>query len=152
MHRLLALLFTVALGLTLAACAAPSGRVLTEAGGDGTDILGTWQIIALWDSGREAPADVVADFQMIFTPDAVRYELGGTVMSATYSLNPAAEPKQIDLYPEGRGTWHGIYALSGDTLKIVTPDTADPAASERSTAFESVAGSDNDWYAILTRR
>ena len=152
MHRLPIFTLAIALSLTSAACSAQTGRTLTDASSDAEDIVGTWQIVALWDSGREAPANVIADFQLSFTADTLVYDLGSTVMNATYRLDPTADPNQIDIQIEGRGTWHGIYALSGDTLKIVTPDSFDASESARSTAFESRAGSANDWYAILTRR
>lgn len=147
-----ALSLTIALCLMLAACTAPSSTVLTDTASDAERINGTWQIIALWDSGRAAPAEAIADFQMTFTADAVVYDLDGVVIEATYRLHPDSNPKGIDIQPEGRGVWRGIYALSGDTLKIVVPDGIEPEEGVRSTAFESVDGSVNDWYAMLTRR
>jgi thiol-disulfide isomerase/thioredoxin len=77
------------------------------------------------------------------------------VFFCKFTLDPAAQPKAIDLIPEegpAKGkTLRGIYSLEGDVLKIcyVSPNTPEPEKKPRPSEFAAGKGSG---YVLLVFR
>jgi len=112
-----------------------------------TSIQGSWQIVALQDGGRTAPAEAIEGAEWVITRDLIVQKAGGQTLELSYTLDPSNAPKWIDLKAEGR-TMLGIYKLEGKTLTVCFSEAR---GAERSTAFESQPESVNDVLIVLTR-
>jgi len=110
-------------------------------------IQGNWQIVALQDGGRTAPAEVLEGAEWVITGDLIVQRAGGQTLELSYTLDPSKIPEWIDLKAEGR-TMLGIYKLDGDTLTVCFSEAR---GAERSTAFESKLESVNDVLIVLRR-
>ncbi len=110
-------------------------------------IQGTWQIVALQDGGRTAPAEALEGAEWIVARDVIVQKAGGQTLELSYTLDPSKSPTWIDLKAEGR-TMLGITKLEGDTLMVCFSEAR---GAERSTAFESQPESVNDVLIVLRR-
>ena len=123
-----------------------------EAQRDHEKIRGTWKVVSAQDSGRDAPDEAIKNLKWIITKDKITYKLGAKNTALSFVLDPAKNPKWIDLTEVVEGEEVkpsvGIYELKGDDLKICYPEAGNV---ERSTAFESKADSVNDIFIILKR-
>jgi uncharacterized protein (TIGR03067 family) len=94
---------------------------------------GTWRVTSFVSDGTGAPPEVVGKMSRVVEGDHVVWKRDGTSFAGTIvELDPAAEPKAIDVIPDGgklKGQRVlGIYRLDGDTLTICMsgPDQGRP--------------------------
>ena len=130
--------------LLLAAGAADEKK---GADADKAAVRGTWQAVSSEMDGEKQPDEEVKAYTLVFSGDklAVNKE-GSTVMSGSYTLDPARKPAHLDFKleenpnnPDDVGkTLPGIYDLKGDELKwcFSLPDRG-----ERPKAFKTEGGS-----------
>ena len=89
---------------------------------DATAIQGTWVAVSGEADGKEASADEIKDFQVVFTADKLVFNPKGDNRASSYKLDPAKTPKVIEVTPQdgpAKGkTLHGLYELDGDRLKL----------------------------------
>jgi uncharacterized protein (TIGR03067 family) len=95
----------------------------------------------VWGIGRAGGGIWIRD------PDRPKDSPNEVVFFFTFTLDPAAQPKAMDLIPEegpAKGkTLRGIYSLEGDVLKIcyVSPNTPEPEKQPRPREFAARKGS-----------
>jgi uncharacterized protein (TIGR03067 family) len=106
-------------------------------------LAGTWQAFSYALDGKEAPAADLKKVKLIIKADgkATVESDGKPILQATVKIDPAREPRTIDLtFTEGglKGkTALGIYELKGDTFRLCR---AGPGKG-RPTKFSSKPGS-----------
>jgi uncharacterized protein (TIGR03067 family) len=127
-YRLVLSLFAVGLG---SAVAAGEGAVKEEL----ERHQGTWVVTSSIFDGQPAPAAIVRSIKRIVTSDHVVWKRDGKSFAGTkVELDPAAEPKAIDVIPDGgrnRGERVlGIYKLEGDRLTICMAAPGRPRPKE----------------------
>jgi len=116
----------------------------------GAGLDGTWLAVSAERNGAPAP-DVVGHR---LTAGNGRFRIahdGKTVYGGTYVTDASKTPAQMDFHnTEGglRGTWKGIYAVDGDTLK--TCDNAPDMTKPRPETF--AAGPGSGYVSIVFRR
>ncbi|HEY8505543.1 MAG TPA: sigma-70 family RNA polymerase sigma factor [Gemmataceae bacterium] len=112
---------------------APKDRAAT----DQDRLQGTWKIVSARDGGRGGP--IPEGSRMVFDGNkAVMYQGNRPHFNATFTLDPAANPKRID-FTDGKKTNLGIYKLDGKKLTLCLNER-----EERPTRFASEANSPND--------
>jgi uncharacterized protein (TIGR03067 family) len=119
-----------ALGLLLAAAQADDEAVKKEV----ARLKGKWSVVEVFGpDGQKAPEEYVKDSKMTITEDKMKFTTKeGKQPEASYKVNPARRPKEIDLVvvdgPEKGKTIKAIYSLEGNTLKIAHagPDAERP--------------------------
>jgi RNA polymerase sigma factor (sigma-70 family) len=120
----------------------------TEADAKKTDkdnIQGTWKVESVTMNGqdKDGKGKLLEKSTFEITADKMLVKFNEGNKPSTYTLDPAAKPKMIDITPgegDGKGeTVPGIYRLEGDTLTICFPCGAQ---MERPTEFVSKEGSD----------
>ncbi len=96
-------------------------------------LAGTWIAIAAEDYGEKIPEDQIKGMQLVLSGSDFTSSHGDTtVMSGTFTVDPAKKPKTIDLKSmSGRHkgkTLPGLYKLEGEMLTIcfVEPDGKRP--------------------------
>src|SRR5262245_37872607 len=73
-------------------------------------IVGTWKITKL--TTPKGSDDGAVGATLTFSKEGtLEFKKGDETKKATYKLNPAGKPKEIDLTPDddANKTWHGIY-------------------------------------------
>jgi uncharacterized protein (TIGR03067 family) len=103
---------------------------------------GTWQVVSFVREGKESPKELVDSIVRVVEGNHVVWKRDGkSFAGTTVELDPARDPKTIDVIPDGGKTRGehvlGIYTLDGDTLVICMAD----AGGQRPTSFEAAAGS-----------
>jgi uncharacterized protein (TIGR03067 family) len=96
---------------------------------------GTWIATSSTYDGQKAPEEVVRSIKRIVTDDHVVWERNGKRFAGSkIVLEPAKEPKAIDVIPDGgrnRGeAILGIYRLDQSTLTICMAAPGSPRPSE----------------------
>lgn len=106
---------------------------------------GTWEIVSLTENGETLGADLVrerlvqngrvrfADRTLVLTTPKTR-----ETRAIPYRLNPAAQPRRIDLTNRYDQTQEGIYQFDGDELTLCIADQPGP---NRPGDFTAPAGS-----------
>ena len=103
---------------------------------------GTWSVTSSIYDGQPASEAIVRSIKRIVTGDHVVWERDGKRFAGTrIELDPAREPKTIDVIPDGgrnRGERVlGIYTLEGDRLTITMAAPGQPRPKE----FQAAQGS-----------
>lgn len=109
--------------------------------GDLKKIQGTWKFVTHEVDGQPAPAEQVANMEIIFTGDKFRVLADGKmVQEGTQKLDGSKKPGQIESKVTGGeqkgSTLLGIYELDGDTIKVCF----DVSGKSRPTSFKAKEG------------
>ncbi len=104
---------------------------------------GTWQVTSFKRNGKETAKEIVDSIERMVEGKHVVWKRDGKRFAGTtVELNPDANPKTIDVSPDGgpmRGEkLLGIYKLDGDTLTICMA----PKGKDRPAKFEAIPGTD----------
>lgn len=108
--------------LLFATCllSAPPGQ--DDAAKETKALAGTWKVIRAEERGKEVPEEERKHFQLQVEGNTFTFSLDGTKMAATFKLNPAANPKELDITwtdgPEKDKTVKCVYELKGDTFSF----------------------------------
>jgi uncharacterized protein (TIGR03067 family) len=91
--------------------------------GDRELILGAWKVVRADANGKHQPRDVSTEQRWTITRERITIDHGdGEKGEVEYKLDPAVRPRAVDLTFNGapwRGTtFHGIYELKGNQLKV----------------------------------
>lgn len=100
---------------------------------------GTWDVIFLERAGQKLPMEKwkALNIQVIFADKKMTWKMGGGSSEATYQIDPAKNPKEIDILGEkNTKPEKGIYKLEGDTLTLC----ASESGGDRPTEFVSRSG------------
>lgn len=110
---------------TAAAAAAPVPKELKRPA-DETAILGTWETVE-----SNIPSNI--GVKQAFASDgtvAITYPRGGSI-NGTFKLNPNTTPKSFEwTQGDAQAGYHGVYDLTGDTLRMVTVSKRVPLPKE----------------------
>lgn len=94
--------------------------IVVAAQGDTETIQGSWSVVKATKRGKEAPEDEIKQVKLTFKGNTVTVNDGKRDEEASFKLDPAKKPKEIDITPGGNAekAVPGIYELTGDDLKI----------------------------------
>lgn len=108
-------------------------------------LIGPWKILAATDDGQEVGPELfhsrmVKDGRVVINSRTITYVTPETGRKHTvgYMINPARQPREIDLISPDERILPGIYKIEGEHLVVCYDDGADAA---RPTEFESKPGS-----------
>ena len=97
--------------------------------GDREELQGLWNVFALESRGRQLPARALLTSEppfatLAFHGDRMSYLRSGKGSSVfSFELDEKTEPRSIDVTrlegPRAGETWHGIYEIEGDKLRIM---------------------------------
>jgi uncharacterized protein (TIGR03067 family) len=91
-----------------------------DAAKDAKALAGTWKMVKGEDKGTEFPAELVKDFQLKVEGDKFTFTMVGQQMPATFKVNPAKNPKELDITwtegPDKDKTVKCVYELKEDTF------------------------------------
>jgi uncharacterized protein (TIGR03067 family) len=110
---------------------------------DHEHLQGTWRAVSAHDFGREVSQEELRSLRLTIRGDTIHATYGNKTADATFKLNPTSTPQQIDVTltqgpEEAKGkTFHGIYLLEGDTLKIAYRNPGEPRPKELVTEGQS---------------
>jgi uncharacterized protein (TIGR03067 family) len=118
------------------------GLIVVAAQADTETIQGTWSVVKATKKGKEAPEEEIKQVRLIFKGNNVTVNDGKRDEEATFKLDPAKKPKEIDITPGGGNADQavpGIYEMTGDDLKICFSRPG----GERPTNFDATPESKN---------
>jgi uncharacterized protein (TIGR03067 family) len=81
-------------------------------------IQGTWSLVSGERNGTPLPNEVLQLVRLIFDGNKLTTKHRDQTTEATFKLDPAKSPREIDVDMEG-SVGKGIYLLDGDSLKII---------------------------------
>jgi len=81
-------------------------------------IQGTWRVVEVEEKGRQRSSEDIKDSKLIVKGDQMDFVRGAETVRVSYRLDPASEPKAIDLEEAKQGTLRGIYLLEEEKLTI----------------------------------
>ncbi len=127
------LLFTLSILCLMLQTTVRSG----EAQEDGKMIEGTWLPVEAELSGQKFPDEYLKTMKLTMTDGRYTVKVGEVLDKGIYKLDPAVEPKAIDISgeegPNKGKAFPAIYALIGDSLRICY----DLEGRKRPTAFKT---------------
>lgn len=137
MTRCLATMFIAVFGAALPAEAQNAKPPAT----DSARMQGTWVMLSGATSGTPVPQEIVKEMRRVATGREVKVSWEKELYFwATITLNPAANPKQVDYLllegPNAGEIQRGIYSISGDTLRFCFSRPGDPRATDFTTVFD----------------
>ena len=107
---------------------------------DGESIQGTWLPATAELGGKMFPDEVRKTIKLVVKDGKYTVTIGKNVDRGTVKLNPAAEPKELDITgtdgPNKGKTILAIYERDGDTLRVCY----DLSGKNRPTAFKTREG------------
>jgi uncharacterized protein (TIGR03067 family) len=109
----------------------------TKPANDKEQLQGVWKVQALKANGKSSTTDIGKT--LTFDGDKLLPQ-GLEDAQITLKLNPDKNPREFDLFMEGKPLLKGIYKLDGDTLLACFPDNIENG-QERPKAFTAVQGS-----------
>jgi uncharacterized protein (TIGR03067 family) len=103
------------------------------------ELQGAYTVVSLEKRGERAPEDVLGDIKVAAIRDGrFTLKVGAEEKGARLKLNPAREPKEVDMTPEDgpfKGkTLHGIYKLEGGELTFCFDEEGKQRPKEFATA------------------
>jgi RNA polymerase sigma factor (sigma-70 family) len=108
--------------------AGPSRQAATQPD-RGAELIGTWQVVGVQLKGENVPdKNELKESRWVFAKDKVTMTMAGESRDASYKLDPAKKIATMDLTilngqeNERDKTYHAIYRLQGDELKICIGD------------------------------
>ena len=107
--------FGLSLVAALLLSPAPAAPRLPPARGV-ADLIGVWQGVEADAPGYKGPFTTVWDIREGVIVRITRP--GGRAGEWTYTVDPTASPKRIDLFPAADERRPGVYAVQGDKLKV----------------------------------
>jgi uncharacterized protein (TIGR03067 family) len=118
----------------------------TQTKSDKEAIQGTWIVVAGEAGGKPLPAKT-HPISYVFAGDKYTYREGTSNTEASFTLNPAKNPKQIDVKSKDGFTQLGIYELRGDELKLCIND----GGKRRPDSFATSVQNNNETH-VLKRK
>jgi uncharacterized protein (TIGR03067 family) len=111
---------------------------------------GTWAVERSVRDGKDGPIEVMKEIVRVVDGDRIVWKRAGKSFAATtFELGPGADPKTIDLIPEGGrnrgGRVLGIYRFDEGRLVLCTADPGEPRPS-------SFAAEPGDGQTLMTFR
>jgi uncharacterized protein (TIGR03067 family) len=107
---------------------------------DEDKVQGSWSVVSGEKEGKKVPEGEFKDFRVTFGAGGkLTASHDGKDVEATYKLDPAKKPRQIDVTISEGGMdqlFKGIYALEKDTLKLCLAHPPE----ERPTEFATQEG------------
>jgi uncharacterized protein (TIGR03067 family) len=98
-----------------------------------TELQGTWSLFSVEINGRPLPMDKIKDAKLMIHGEEYFFKLGDAHLEMTHKVDTSKSPKTLDMTIIGGNTkgktYHAIYELKGDFLKIcrhIDPDRARP--------------------------
>jgi uncharacterized protein (TIGR03067 family) len=86
-------------------------------------LQGEWKVAKLETSKGGVEEDFVGARFTIGEAGTIELQKGGETKKATFTINPAAKPKEMDITPEGKDVaMKAIYQLEKDKLQICLED------------------------------
>jgi uncharacterized protein (TIGR03067 family) len=100
--------------------ALPADDKKSDPKADAAGMKGKWRVVSTHFNGKEAPMTVDSQRILEFTEkEFTAYDGKKKGRTLSYSLDPAADPKRIDLVLAGTEQKSlGLYVLDGDDLKL----------------------------------
>jgi uncharacterized protein (TIGR03067 family) len=94
------------------------GPAESQVADDKARLQGRWRMVALEQNGKPVPVgEHIFGYREEFIGDTfVTYAPDGKPWSAPFTLNPGADPKELDLLTKGQGPIRQIYRFDGDKL------------------------------------
>jgi RNA polymerase sigma factor (sigma-70 family) len=145
-----------AIGVGMIGLAAGALARAAEEPADLEAIRGTWAVASVEFQGGESPdADQVKKARWVIDGKEISVELAGEARKSSFTLDPDADPKAIDLVPLGgpeneKGkTFRGIYKIEGDELTLCLAGPADAARPGR---FATEPGTGNTMFTLKRAR
>ena len=108
----------------------------SDAKQDKDAIHGEWAVVSAENGGKAISAGAVAQSWVTFAGDKFVFCYEGNVNAATFTLDAAKSPKQINLKDENGRLRLAIYELTGDDLKICL----DESGKDRPSSFATSGG------------
>jgi uncharacterized protein (TIGR03067 family) len=99
-------------------------------------IQGTWLLVSAERDGKSTPEEIVQQIRLVFEEDKLLTKNKDRVTETQFRLDSGKEPAEIDVDMGGQ-IGRGLYALRGDSLKIVHGEVG----RARPTEFAAPAGS-----------
>lgn len=119
----------------------------TQTKSDKDAIQGTWIVVAGEDGGQPLPAIALPTMSYVFAGDKYTFREGTSITEASFSLDPAKQPKQINVKSKNGFTQLGIYELKGDELRICIND----GRKRRPDSFATTVENGNETH-VLKRK
>src|SRR5689334_4466068 len=88
-------------------------------------LAGTWKAVAVEVDGSPVPQHLYQDARLVLTGD--RFILSNPLPDASqqtegsFRVDPTRTPKQLDLRLDDGRTFHEVYELEGDALRVCYP-------------------------------
>ncbi len=122
------------LGLLLTAC--ERKRDANESK-DEDRIQGTWKVVEVEEKGRQRSSEDIKDSKLVVKGDQMVFVRGAETVRVSYRLDPASEPRAIDLEDAKRGTLRGIYSLEDEKLTICISFASGVEQKKRPSQFKA---------------
>ena len=108
---------------------------------DQEQLQGKWRLVSAEFQGKAVPVAELRDVDSItFAGQSQTTNYKGKIWKGTFTLNPAAQPKEMDLMSPEYKTVQAIYQLAGDKLTIAQGQPAEARPASFTTTANSTYG------------